>query len=124
MFRDRLSPTEKAGRLFKLLGWGSLVIAIFVCYLALPIFPGDPDVDPPEMTGDMWIIAGILLLQSVVCLFVGNALKRDKQWAKIAGAVTAAVMVISQNAIHTVIGIALLYYLFRARKQGVEPGSD
>ena len=106
---DELTNSHKAGRLLKLIGWLSMIAIVGISSsIIIPIAHSG------EAIEDLgYILLGIVLAasMSVLCLITGNALKRDKKWAKVTGAVIASLILLS-FPIGTLIGVFALFYLY------------
>ncbi|WP_328189687.1 hypothetical protein [Marinobacter sp. OP 3.4] len=114
MFSNRqITFTRKAGRVFTLLGWLSLIMtALIGVAVAIPMMAeGAGRVGSSEITL-LVSITGVLFLLSVLYLWVGSALKKHRQWARNAGALLAFLSLVNVP-IGTLIAFAVLYYLHK-----------
>ncbi len=112
LMSESLSSTVKAGRLIRMFGWVNLIFTIGIG-AAVVIYSVGQNQSILEWD---WIVFAPAILVSLVYLLVGAGVKNYKTWAKILGAVLAAVCLL-YVPIGTLIGISILVYLARGWKE-------
>jgi len=109
-----LTPTVRAGRLLRMLGWITLGIGVLIVF-ALP--SDDP------LRADLHASSARLLLvfgaYGGTCLVVGGALKREAPWARLAGA-GVAIVSLPYFPFGTLLGVAVLIYILRGWRDAAE----
>ena len=103
-------PYEKAGRLFVILGWLSLIMGALAVAVPL-IMGGFPVVDPVSLVPLITLVI-ILVGLSIFQLKVGSAIKEHKDWGRVAGIVLGTIQLIG-FPIGTIIGIYILWCLLK-----------
>ena len=106
----KLSNLHKAGRLLKLFGWLAMIAIVGISSSILIPIIHDGKIDEEVYIAIPLIVLAVSI--SVFYLFIGNAVKKDKIWAKVTGIVLAGVSLFS-FPIGTIIGGFILYYLYR-----------
>jgi MFS family permease len=104
--RVPLSDTVKAGRILQLWGWISLALITVIAAVTLI---------PIQMKGEavpLFAALGFSCIFLVPCiyLFIGHYVKKQRNWAKIAGLAISIIFLINVP-IGTVIGTVTIYYL-------------
>ena len=106
---DTNSNLYKAGRVLRFTAWIALLasayIIVSITYLNKEMY---------GMVGmDMYIVMlSIAIPSALFSLYVGNALKQNKKWAKIPSVALATLAVLSPP-LGTILGIFTLYYIYR-----------
>lgn len=98
-----LPPWVKAGRLIRLVGWIQMTIALIVLGVTFVDARGPID---PLLLGAL----GIPIAASLLLLVIGAAVKRHRQWGRVAGIVVAALWLLG-FPILTVVGVLVLHHL-------------
>jgi hypothetical protein len=114
----KMRACVKAGRLFKLLGWLGIIGGVaLTAAMAIPVFlKGGGDA---AVIGMMAMGFAFFVVLGVAHLFVGSALKEQKNWARIVGIVYGAVSLIG-FPVGTVIGAFLLWWLVKQWNDGAQ----
>jgi hypothetical protein len=102
-----LSPTVKAGRLIRLLGWFYLVAPLLLGVFLLA--EGEP------WPFDLWDLPWLALLTAFALAYlkVGTGVKREAAWAR-TPAIVLLVLSLLTIPIGTIISAIALFYLSRA----------
>lgn len=114
-----LSFTAKASRLLALLGWITLIVTLAVVVsIALPLFMTEEhdlyNLDNGVIL--LVIVPGLLLALAGFYLWVARSLRNHRKWARNT-AIILAVLSLPSVPIGTLIGLALLYYLYKGRNE-------
>lgn len=108
-----LKPYEKAGRLFRLLGWLQLIaggcLGLAILIPAMAQGKGQSGMAGPVAVGAALIF---MLLASVFMLYLGAAVKRHENWGRTAGIVLAIIQLFG-FPIGTILGGYILWCLIK-----------
>jgi hypothetical protein len=103
-----VSNLEKAGRLLRLMGWISFILAIGI--IAAVAFPALSEGSGSVGLSGLIFLAILALAIPILYLKTGSAIKEGKKWGKVAGAVIATISLLNLP-IGTIFGAAILFYL-------------
>ena len=103
---------EKAGRLFRILGWLSLAFGAIA--IAFPLFTLSSEISQAPVSSFIPLLSlvVIIVLMSILQLKVGAAIKEHKDWGRIAGIILGCIQLIG-FPIGTIIGAYILWCLIK-----------
>ena len=107
---DTASNLYRAGQFTRLLGWLSLLGTVVIIAVVAMLYSESADI-----ANELPLYAAALLLSMVVAiftLFTGTALKDRRIWARNT-AVALSLLALAAPPISTIIGIIILFYLYR-----------
>ena len=121
----KLTPYEKAGRLFRLFGWIQLIAGSFVLIaVAIPHIVDEKMRQQTQGTLTFLIVMIVLFGISVFQLVLGKAIKEHKEWGRTAGIILAIIQLFG-FPIGTLIGGYILWCLLTgwSASRDVEPAA-
>ena len=103
---------ERAGRLFRLLGWLSLIFGAIA--IAVPILTSPSEISQVPIVSliPLLSLALIVVVMSILQLKVGTAIKEHKDWGRTVGIILGCIQLIG-FPIGTIIGAYILWCLIK-----------